>query len=124
MSQPFLKQALQGSLWSELFFQQRIFMLQQKKSVMKSKPSAVNSKSTFPLVVIGTVAIDAVESPFGKRDRVFGGSASYFSYAASFFTPVALVAVVGKDFPKDYRAILEERSIDLSHLETKEGKTF
>ncbi|MDD5218762.1 MAG: PfkB family carbohydrate kinase [Candidatus Omnitrophica bacterium] len=76
------------------------------------------------LAVIGTVAIDSVETPLGKRDRVFGGSASYFSYAASFFTPVSLVAVVGKDFPEEYRAILKERPIDLSHLETLEGKTF
>jgi sugar/nucleoside kinase (ribokinase family) len=77
-----------------------------------------------PLVVVGTVAIDALETPFGKRDRVFGGSASYFSYAASFFTPVALVANVGQDFPAEYRSVLQERSIDLSHLEVSEGKTF
>lgn len=81
-------------------------------------------KEEAPLAVIGTVAIDAVETPFGKRDKVFGGSASYFSYAASFFTPVALAAVVGRDFPEEYRAVLRERPIDLSHLETREGKTF
>ena len=85
--------------------------------------NAVQS-STHPLAVVGTVAIDAVETPFGKRDRVFGGSAAYFSYAASFFTPVSLVAVVGRDFPQDYRSILEERPIDLSHLQVKDGKTF
>lgn len=77
-----------------------------------------------PLAVIGTVAIDALETPFGQRDRVFGGSASYFSYAASFFTPVSLVAVVGTDFPDEYRKVLQERPIDLSHLEAVEGKTF
>jgi sugar/nucleoside kinase (ribokinase family) len=77
-----------------------------------------------PLVVVGTVAIDGIETPSGTRDRIFGGSASYFSYAASFFTPVALVAVVGKDFPLEYRQILESRPIDLSHLEVVEGKTF
>ena len=53
---------------------------------------------SYPLMVIGTVAIDSVETPFGKKDKVFGGSASYFSYAASFFTAVELVAVVGEDF--------------------------
>ncbi len=79
---------------------------------------------TNPLAVIGTVAIDEVETPFGKRDRAFGGSASYFSYAASFFTPVSVVAVVGKDFPKDFLSILEGRPIDLSHLEHSDGKTF
>ncbi|MCM8775619.1 MAG: PfkB family carbohydrate kinase [Candidatus Omnitrophica bacterium] len=76
------------------------------------------------LAVVGTVAIDAVKTPFGKRDRVFGGSASYFSYAASFFVPVALIAVVGRDFPEEYRMILTERPIDLSHLEEADGKTF
>ena len=75
-------------------------------------------------MVVGTVAIDSLETPFGKRDRVFGGSASYFSYAASFFTPVALVANVGRDFPQEYRRILAERPIDLSHLEVSDGKTF
>lgn len=79
---------------------------------------------TPALVVIGTVAIDEVETPFGKRDRAFGGSASYFSYAASFFTPVSVVAVVGNDFPKEFLSVLEERPIDLSHLERSNGKTF
>ena len=78
----------------------------------------------YPLLVVGTVAIDSVETPFGRKDAVFGGSASYFSYAASFFAPVELVAVVGEDFPKDYRRILEERRIGLDHLEIARGKTF
>ncbi len=81
-------------------------------------------ETNFPLAVIGTVAIDEVETPFGHRDRAFGGSASYFSYAASFFTPVSLVAVVGKDFPAEFRKVLEERPIDLSHLQSTNGKTF
>ena len=77
-----------------------------------------------PLAVIGTVAIDEVETPFGKRERAFGGSASYFSYAASFFTPVSLVAVVGRDFPDEFLNVLKERPIDLAHLERSSGKTF
>lgn len=93
----------------------------QEKSAVQSKDKI---KPAFPLTVVGTVAIDAVETPFGNRDRVFGGSASYFSYAASFFTPVSLVAVVGKDFPQEYRSVLEERPIDMSHLEVQDGKTF
>ncbi len=75
-------------------------------------------------MVIGTVAIDSVETPFGKQEQVFGGSASYFSYAASFFVPVNLVAVVGADFPDSYRAILKERPIGLEHLVALPGKTF
>ena len=81
-------------------------------------------KSKTPLAVIGTVAIDEVETPFGKRNRAFGGSASYFSYAASFFTPVSLVAVVGEDFPSEFLRVLQEKTIDLSHLKRTPGKTF
>lgn len=85
----------------------------------------MTKKIQNPLLVVGTVAIDSVETPFGKRDECFGGSASYFSYSASFFTPVRLVAVVGNDFPKKYRAVLEERNINLDGLETNaSGKTF
>ncbi|OGW88770.1 MAG: sugar kinase [Omnitrophica bacterium RIFCSPLOWO2_01_FULL_50_24] len=75
-------------------------------------------------MVVGTVAVDSVETPFGKKDAVFGGSASYFSYAASFFSPVNLVAVVGSDFPEEYRNVLKERPIGLEHLQTANGKTF
>ena len=79
---------------------------------------------TPPLVVIGTVAIDELSTPFGARQTVFGGSASFFSYAASFFARVGVVAVVGEDFPEEYRDVLKEREIDLSHLDTLPGKTF
>ena len=53
--------------------------------------SPQNTALQYSLMVVGTVAIDSVETPFGKKDAVFGGSASYFSYAASFFTPVELI---------------------------------
>lgn len=76
------------------------------------------------LTVVGTVAFDCLETPYGKRDDVFGGSASFFSMSASYFTPVSLVAVVGKDFPDSFRKILEARKIDLGGLEVTEGKTF
>ncbi|HPW77015.1 MAG TPA: PfkB family carbohydrate kinase [Candidatus Omnitrophota bacterium] len=76
------------------------------------------------LIVVGTVAIDKLTTPFGAEQTVFGGSASFFSYAASFFSQVGIVAVVGEDFPDEYRNILKERNIDLSHLEVKPGKTF
>ncbi len=84
----------------------------------------MNTATEHSLVVVGTVAIDSVTTPFGSKDRVFGGSASYFSYAASLFTEVALVGVVGRDFPDEYENILKERNIDLSHLLKTEGKTF
>jgi sugar/nucleoside kinase (ribokinase family) len=83
------------------------------------------NRKHIPLLAVGTVATDDVETPFGRRERCFGGSASFFSCAASFFTPVKLNAVVGEDFPPEYRRILEERGIDLSSLEVKRGgKTF
>lgn len=88
------------------------------------KKSIARAEQAPPLAVVGTVAVDSVETPFGKRESVFGGSASFFSYAASFFSPVALVAVVGEDFPEEYRQILMSRPIDLAHLETVPGKTF
>ena len=83
-------------------------MKQRKKC---AGPSTRSSSARIPLAVIGTVAVDAVRTPFGSRDAVFGGSASYFSYAASFFTPVALAGVVGEDFPEAYRRVLEERGV-------------
>ncbi len=77
------------------------------------------------LLVVGSVAFDSVETPHGTVTDALGGSASFFSYAASFFTPVRLVAVVGEDFPDAHRALLEGRNIDTSGLVVeKGGKTF
>ena len=76
------------------------------------------------LIVVGSIAFDSVETPTGRADDVLGGSATYFAYAASYFTPVRLVGVVGQDFPPAYRRLLENRNIDMSGLETAPGKTF
>ena len=77
------------------------------------------------IVVVGTVAFDTVEAPWGCAERAIGGSATYFSLAASRFTPVKLVAVVGEDFCAEHRAILEDRGVDLEGLVTERGgKTF
>jgi sugar/nucleoside kinase (ribokinase family) len=78
------------------------------------------------LLVVGSVAIDSVETPFGKIKDALGGSAVYISIAASYFTaPVRLVGVVGGDFPKAHMQVLEDRDIDLDGLQViKEGKTF
>jgi len=74
--------------------------------------------------VVGSVAYDALESPFGKVERTLGGAATYFSVAAAFFTHVNLVAIVGDDFhPKD-EAIFRKRSIDIEGLERASGKCF
>lgn len=77
------------------------------------------------LLVVGSVAIDSVQTPTQSRERVLGGSATYFSYAASFFTPVKLVGVVGEDFPPEHVELLRGRGIDTSGLHVvKGGKTF
>ena len=76
------------------------------------------------LLVVGSVAFDALETPFGKVDRTVGGAATYFSVAASFFTRVNLVGVVGEDFTTQHERVFEGRRIDISGLERAEGKTF
>jgi sugar/nucleoside kinase (ribokinase family) len=76
------------------------------------------------LLVVGSVAFDALETPFGKVDRTLGGAATYFSVAASYFTHVNLVGVVGDDFTEQDAAIFRGRRIDISGLERAAGKTF
>lgn len=78
------------------------------------------------LVVVGTVAFDAIETPFGKSDKILGGAATYIGLAASqFHADAAIVSIVGGDFPKKYLDLLEDRNIDISAIEVvKEGKTF
>jgi len=77
------------------------------------------------LLVVGSVAFDAVETPFGKRDQMLGGSASHFSISASFFTDVRIVAVVGGDFGDEERAVFARHNIDTTDLEViPDGKTF
>ncbi len=78
------------------------------------------------LVIVGTVAFDAIETPFGKTDKILGGAATYIGLAASQFnSDAAIVSVVGGDFPKKYIDLFTERNIDVSALEIVEnGKTF
>src|SRR5262245_43170143 len=77
------------------------------------------------LLVTGSIGLDTIETPFGKKENILGGSAVYFSYAASFFTPVRLVGVVGEDFPKGLFDFTKTREIDTSGLEVRKGsKTF
>ena len=77
------------------------------------------------ILVVGSVAFDALQTPFGKADRVIGGSATYFSVAASFFSDVDLVAVVGDDFTDQDMAIFKGRKINIEGLERVKGaKTF
>jgi sugar/nucleoside kinase (ribokinase family) len=76
------------------------------------------------VLVVGTVAIDSVETPFGVGENILGGSATYFATSASFFTDVNLVGVIGEDFPGEHLEFLKSRNIDLRGLVQESGKTF
>ncbi|MHB0870557.1 MAG: PfkB family carbohydrate kinase [Chloroflexota bacterium] len=76
------------------------------------------------LLVVGTVALDSVETPFGKVEEALGGTASYFAFAARHYTDVKIVAVVGEDFPRGYRELFESHNIDVAGLQTLPGRTF
>jgi sugar/nucleoside kinase (ribokinase family) len=79
----------------------------------------------MPLVVVGSVALDSVITPTQTRDNILGGSAVYFSYAASFFTSVRLAGVVGEDWPAEHTELLQARGIDTTGLQiVRGGKTF
>jgi sugar/nucleoside kinase (ribokinase family) len=79
----------------------------------------------MPLLVVGSVALDSVETPTQTRENVLGGSAVYFSYAASYFTPVRLVGPVGEDWPAEHTKLLQQRQIDTAGLTViPGGKTF
>ena len=79
----------------------------------------------MPLLVVGGVAFDYIETPTDKRDDVLGGSAVFFSYAASFFSPVRMIGAVGEDWPQEHTALLERKGIDTSGLQIiPGGKTF
>ncbi len=76
------------------------------------------------ILVVGSVAFDTLRTPFGAADDELGGAATHFALAASYFTEVKVVAVVGDDFGEKERAVLADRPIDLSGIETASGKTF
>jgi sugar/nucleoside kinase (ribokinase family) len=78
----------------------------------------------MPILVVGSVALDTVETPFARVEEVLGGAASYFSTAASLYHQVNLVAVVGSDFPREHLDFWRSRPINLEGLQVKEGRTF
>ncbi len=75
------------------------------------------------ILVIGTVAFDTIQTPFGKIEKALGGSATYASYSASFFSKPNILSIVGNDFPKEYIELLKKRQINLDGLQVS-GKTF
>ena len=76
------------------------------------------------LLITGTVALDSVETPFGKKENILGGSAVHAGISASFFTDVSLCGVIGEDFPKEHIDFLTSRNIDISGIQKISGKTF
>jgi sugar/nucleoside kinase (ribokinase family) len=76
------------------------------------------------ILVVGSVAFDAIETPSGRRDRCLGGAATYFSLAASYFTPVRVIGVVGEDFGPDEESVFTRRGIDTRGIEHVSGKSF
>ncbi len=76
------------------------------------------------ITVVGSVAFDSITTPVGSRERCLGGAATYFSLAASYFTPIRVVAVVGEDFTAAEESVFRARSIDLAGLERAPGKSF
>ena len=78
----------------------------------------------YPILAVGSVAFDSIKTPFGEANRVVGGAATYFSIAASFFTEVRIVAVVGQDFGANVEKVFGGRRIDLAGLQKVPGETF
>lgn len=76
------------------------------------------------VAIVGSIALDSIETPFGKREKILGGSASYASTAASFFCKPGLVGVVGTDFPKEHIEFFKKKGIDTAGLAVSDGKTF
>src|SRR3990170_1452496 len=76
------------------------------------------------LLVVGSVAFDSVRTPFGEVEDILGGSATYFSTAASYFSDVNLVAVVGEDFPEEHIFFLKSKGVNLNGLQRVSGRTF
>lgn len=76
------------------------------------------------LLVVGSIAFDTIQTPYGKKEKILGGSATYFSLAASYFTDVRVIGVVGEDFTAAHEAILKDRGVDVRGIQRAPGKTF
>lgn len=94
------------------------------EAAAKSRSGGRLASPAAEIVVVGSVALDSVRTPYGESGEALGGSASYFSLSACHFAPVRMVAVVGEDFPAEHRESFRSRGVDLSGLETAPGRTF
>lgn len=89
-----------------------------------SDPRMDTRKNLGAVLVVGSIGLDTLETPFGRAENVLGGSASYFALAASLYAPVRLVGVVGEDFPDEHVELLRRRGVDLAGLQRRPGRTF
>ena len=76
------------------------------------------------ILVVGSVAFDTLKTPYGERQKILGGAATYFSLSASYFTDVRVVAVVGEDFTPENEAVMNKRGVDTRGIQHAKGKTF
>ena len=76
------------------------------------------------LIIVGSIAFDTIETPYGRKEKIVGGSGTYCSLAASFFTQPMIVSVVGEDFPDEIIDLFKKRKIDIQGIEVRSGKTF
>src|SRR3954470_950385 len=104
----------------------RLFCAMASRSLASPRRTACDHPSSpMTVLVVGSVALDSVETPFGKADNVLGGSGTFFSASASHLAPVQLVGVIGSDYPIDaLRKAFASRPIDLAGLEFAEGASF
>ncbi len=91
---------------------------------ISSLTAFMTTHSSPSILAVGSLAFDTIQTPAGKAEFVLGGSANYFSIAASFYTPVDVIGVVGEDFPKAHLDWLNSRKIDVSGIQVARGKTF
>src|SRR5947209_18854663 len=91
---------------------------------MCRKSSYIKNGGCVSILVVGSVALDTVETPFARAEEILGGAASYFTTAASLYNQVNLVAVVGSDFPREHLEFWRKRPVNLSGLQMVEGPTF
>src|SRR6516164_8435597 len=84
--------------------------------------SKTNRSSILSIVVVGSVAFDGLKTPYGVREKVLGGAATYFSLSASYFTDVRVVGVVGDDFTPEHEAVMNKRGVDTRGLQHADGK--
>src|SRR6202034_1093092 len=95
-----------------------------RPSIRAMPPAPASKRRLMSILVVGSVAFDTIATPSGRVNDILGGAATYFSLAASYFTEVRVVAVVGEDFKPEQEKVFQQHGIDTRGLERAKGKTF